>query len=310
MMKKSIFLLAAAAAAFASCTQNEVMEVAGNRAIGFSSFVDNTTKAVSETTIESLRNGFSVYGGYATVTDVFENVIVTSTDGSNWDYSPKRYWVENENYKFAAFAPATAGGTKTFNYDDGHLDIANYVADINSPVDLVYAEQTATGQASGNAAVDLSFGHIMSWIKIVFLNNFGDNVKVQVSSVDVTGVMNTANYTDKVWSAPTNEADFTPVTLLETTENGNEQIVDFIAIPQTVTTFKITFNLTVKDANDAVLADAIQKTATLSSQAWSANYIYTYTATLDGTTIGLEEIKFNPSVSGWGTGNSENLPLN
>lgn len=309
-MKKGLLMLGAAAMMMASCTQNEVLEVPESRAIGFNTFVDNATRNVSETTNESLKSGFSVYGGYATVTDVFENTVVTSKDGTNWIYSPMRYWVDGQSYKFAAFAPATAGGTKTFNYDDGHLDIANYVADINAPVDLVYAEATATGKTSSNDVVSLSFEHIMSWVKIVFLNNFGNDVKVQVTDVDIMGVKSTANYTDKVWSAPETDADFTPVSLTETTENGNKQTVDFIAIPQTVGTFTITFKLTVKDANGAVLADAITKTATLSSQAWSANNIYTYTATLDGKTIGLEEIQFKPSVTGWGGNSDKDLTLN
>lgn len=309
-MKKSLLMLGAAAMMLASCTQNEVVEVAENRAIGFDTFVNNTTKVVSETTIESLKSGFSVYGGYATVTDVFENTVVTSVDGTNWTYNPTRYWVANESYKFAAIAPYNAGGTRTFNYDDGHLDIENYVADIDNPIDLVYAEATATGKASDNASVGLNFKHIMSWVKIVFQNNFGNGVKVTVTNVDIEGVKNTANYTDNVWSAPSNDADFTPVPLVETTENGNKQTVDFIAIPQTVETFKITFQLTVKDANDAVLANEVAKTATLNSQTWNANNIYTYTATLDGQTIGLEEIKFTPSVEGWGTENSEDLTLN
>lgn len=309
-MKKGLMMLGIATMMLASCTQNEVMEVPESRAIGFNTFVDNTTKAVSETTKESLKSGFSVYGGYQTVTDVFENTVVSSEDGTNWTYSPTRYWVDGQSYNFAAFAPATAGGTKTFNYGDGHLDITDYVADINTPVDLVYAEATATGKASGNTPVELTFGHIMSWIKIVFQNNFGDGVKVQVTNVDITGVKNTADYIDKGWSAPENDADFTPVSLIETTVNGNKQTVDFIAIPQTVGTFKITFNLTVKDANNTVLANAVSKTATLSSETWNANNIYTYTATLDGQTIGWEEIKFNPSVEGWGSENSESLPLN
>ncbi len=303
-MKKSLFMLGAVAIALASCTQNEVVEVADSRAIGFESFVGKTTKAVSETTLETLKSGFSVYGGYATVTNVFAGVTVTSSDGSNWTYSPKRYWVEGENYKFAAFAPATAGGNKTFNYGDGHLDIIDYVADINNPVDLVYAEYSVTAQASGNSSVSLSFDHIMSWIKIAFVNNFGDGVKVQVTNVDITGVSNTASYTDKTWSAPTNSADFTAANLVETTDNGNKQTIDFIAIPQTVGTLTISFNLTVKDANGTTLADNVAKTATLSSQTWNADYIYTYTATLDGETIGLEEIKFNPSVDSW-TGTSD-----
>ena len=45
-MKKSIFLLGMAVAALASCTNEEVTQVAENRTIGFAgAFVDNATKA-------------------------------------------------------------------------------------------------------------------------------------------------------------------------------------------------------------------------------------------------------------------------
>ena len=45
-MKKSLLMLGAAAMMLASCTQNEVVEVAESRAIGFDAFVNNNTKAV------------------------------------------------------------------------------------------------------------------------------------------------------------------------------------------------------------------------------------------------------------------------
>ena len=41
-MKKSLLMLGAAAMMLASCTQNEVMEVAESRAIGFDAFVNNS----------------------------------------------------------------------------------------------------------------------------------------------------------------------------------------------------------------------------------------------------------------------------
>lgn len=46
-MRKSILLLAAAAA-LASCTQSEVLEVAENRAISFDPFVGKATRAATE----------------------------------------------------------------------------------------------------------------------------------------------------------------------------------------------------------------------------------------------------------------------
>ena len=62
-MKKSLFVLGVAVAALASCTNEEVTEVAQNRVIGFNSFVNNNTKAV--TVVNSLANSeFYVFGMY------------------------------------------------------------------------------------------------------------------------------------------------------------------------------------------------------------------------------------------------------
>ena len=58
-MKKSLMMLGAAAMVLASCTQNEVMEVAENRAIQFNTFVDKNTKAV---TVDESASNFYVIG--------------------------------------------------------------------------------------------------------------------------------------------------------------------------------------------------------------------------------------------------------
>ena len=273
------------------------------KAIGFDTFVGNTTKATAnEMDLDELKaTGFYVWGGHDGLTDLFAQKQVT-WNTSAWTYEPLRYWEANESYKFAAFAPGIGTATATFNYNDGHVDLTDYVADINTFTDLVYATQTANTTAeTGNNTVSFTFGHKLSWIKIKFVNGFADGTKLTVTDVTVTGVKNKANFTDGNFGTPTDDAVMTEVDLTQTDENDNAQTVDFTAIPQTISSFVISFKVSVETKAGDVLATAEAKTATLPNVTWVANNVYCYTATIDGSTIGMQAITFDASVSGWST---------
>ena len=101
-------MMGMAALALASCTNEDVVNIPENKAIGFDAFVGNTTKAVTPLDLAGLKGadgGFYVFGGYETVPDVFNNTNV-KWNGSAWAYSPLNYWKVGEEYKFAAYAPA------------------------------------------------------------------------------------------------------------------------------------------------------------------------------------------------------------
>ena len=70
-MKKSLFVLGVAVAALASCTNEEVTEVAQERTIGFNAFVNNTTKADIETATLTTFYAFGDYDNGAST--VFSN---------------------------------------------------------------------------------------------------------------------------------------------------------------------------------------------------------------------------------------------
>ena len=100
----------AAAAMLASCSLDETLETARDtRVIGFSNaFVDNATRSVVDPsfTVATLRN-FAVYG-FTQNGQIFDGVTVSSADnGSTWTYNPIQYWVEGNQYAFAAIAPAS-----------------------------------------------------------------------------------------------------------------------------------------------------------------------------------------------------------
>lgn len=300
-MKKNVLMLGLAAIAFTACTNEEVTHFAENRAIGFDTFVGKNTKAVTEMNTTVLQTGgFYVWGGYDT--DIFAGTQVTYTN-DKWEYTPLQYWENGKMYKFAAFSADVTSATPTFNYDDGHVDLTSYTADINNPVDLVYAHPTnaITAKASGNQAVQLSFGHVLSWVKLTFINGFADGTTLTISDIAVEGVKTTAAFTDGAFSTPETDATMTAVTLEAMNTNQDTKTTDFTAIPQAIASFVIKFKISVTTAGGTTLADDVEKTATIASQTWAANNIYEYKATIDGSTIGAEAITFTPNVTSWGS---------
>lgn len=336
-MKKNKFWLAAMAVtvSMASCSLEEVMEQPEPQAIGFSSFVGKPTRAVTQTTTNNLGS-FKVYGGYATNTDVFNGTEVKSSDGINWSYTEAldlQYWVPGQSYKFAAMGPSgTDIDQLSFDYASGHLKLENYeVTDLaTASKDLVYAEANRT---TDNPLVEVnydvvpfSFGHIMSWIKIKFVHGLTDGYKITVSDVTVTGVQTKGTFNGTNWTMDSSPSDatFNDQDPNEDSYNqtdkildakGDNCLVDFIAIPQTVTTLNISFKLTVQDDQGSYIvgtSDAPKEfSATeLSGVAWQKDYVYTYTATLNESVLGLKPIKFTATVNSWtNTDNNSGLTI-
>lgn len=335
-MKKNKFWLAAMAVtvSMASCSLEEVMEQPEPQAIGFSSFVGKPTRAVTEIKKDNLGS-FNVYGGYATNTDVFNGTVVTSDDnGNTWKYTGTQYWVPGQSYKFAAMGPSGIDiDTKLrFDYASGHLTLSDYeVTDLaTGSKDLVYAEAdrtTASPLVEANyAAVPFSFGHIMSWIKIKFVHDLTDKYKITVSDVSVTGVKTKGTFNGTNWtmdSSPSdatfndqdpNEDSYNQIDKI-LDANGDNCLVDFIAIPQTVATLNISFKLTVQDDQGSYIvgtsdAPKVFSATALSGVEWQKDYVYTYTATLDESVLGLKPITFTATVNRWtDTDNNSDLTI-
>lgn len=328
-MKKNKFWLAAMAVtvSMASCSLEEVMEQPEPQAIGFSSFVGKPTRAVTEIKKDNLGS-FNVYGGYATNTDVFNGTVVTSdNNGNTWKYTGTQYWVPGQSYKFAAMGPSgTDIDQLRFDYTSGHLTLSNYeVTDLaTGSKDLVYAVASRDNSSSENYdAVPFSFGHIMSWIKIKFEHAMTDGYKITVSDVKVEGVKTGATFTGSdvstgTWTEPSTPAYLgdsedavkSPDIFSKSVDNNlldasdEYCMVDFIAIPQTVATLNISFKLTVQDDQGSYIvgtsdAPKVFSATELSSVAWQKDYVYTYTATLDESVLGLKPITFTATVNSW-----------
>lgn len=121
-MKRFLLTAAIAVATLSSCSKSEVITSnLDNQAIGFGVYTGTTTKG-TETTSTSIKDavGFGVYGYYqatpnGTTVDNFAsgdtpnfmfNEQITH-NGTNWTYSPVKYWSNNlyDQYSFFAYAP-------------------------------------------------------------------------------------------------------------------------------------------------------------------------------------------------------------
>lgn len=312
-MKKSIFLLAAAAAAFASCTQSEVMEVAENRAIGFNAFVGKTTKAVTEIDNDNIK-AFHVYGKDSDG-DIFNGEQVYESGTPNvWIYDNLVGWEASQTYSFAAYSDGgvkdNASTTASVAWNGTNLTITGYDAGQTQKDLLVSIASNADVVASTNAPVAFTFQHALALIKFTINSDLGDGDNaITITGFKVTGIKSkgdldytTNNVAWTNWNTPLelNSADFV-------TESSTPGVSDsFVVIPgESNVSFGVEFTATI--GNGTIPAKTL--TATISNQNWTAGYRYNYVATITGAD--MDVITFaDPQVTPWEDAAEGNMDFN
>ena len=208
-----------AVAALAACTTEQTTVAPQNEAIGFDTFVDNSTRATDITT-ENIAN----FGVYGTVTKgnsalIFDNTKVEK-NGTAYIYSPAQYWIAAAEYDFLAFAPYQKGEGATWTYAPTNAQLAqNGTFSFNNETaaadqDVVYAYTTKTTEATLTAentqAVSFTFKHILSKVAFSFTNTFTDGVttlsvyNVKINNTAKTGTMAIVDGEDKAWEGVDN----------------------------------------------------------------------------------------------------------
>lgn len=187
MKKLFIMGLAAMGLALTACNSDETVEMAKGNAIGFKTFVNNSTRAATDVTTESL-DAFKVWGlmnkGDKTGKP-FVGVEVTKGADNNWTYGTPVYWEKGYAYSFVALAPNDA---YTFTAPTaintwGSLEFNNGTGE----TDLIYAaakKETVEGNGCP-APVDLTFNHMLSRVRFQFENGMEDGSKLTVSNVKI-----------------------------------------------------------------------------------------------------------------------------
>lgn len=308
-MKKIFLMGLATAAMLASCSQDETVEMAQNtRAISFSNaFVDNATRSVVDPSFkkETLGN-FAVYG-FTQNGQIFDGVPVSSADnGSTWTYSPIQYWVEGNQYAFAAIAPASvpvSGETRTGSSVDDYKVGMTVSFTNDGKTDLLYANGGAfnadeTFMASPQT-VGLTFKHQLSKVKFSFKNNVSGAYNIKVTDVKITDANSTGTLTvsadaENAWSGVGGDplelefgaAGTTGVSTADAiafgteVETYNEQLM----IPTASTeSYNVTF--TVELLNGTVSMGKYNHTATISDVELKLGYCYDFAAELNAKNI-------------------------
>ena len=209
-MKKYLYI-AIAAATLASCSQDEVMDVAETEAIAFGGgYVEKSTRAVDNVSkTNSTLESFILHG---TVTNKVgdSDVTVKLYDGEEvkgkvgnetWTGYSKQYWIEGASYKFAAIVDGTVATTAnnmpaTLSYE------------LSSQKDMLYDEEIRNNVGSSDyGTVQFTFSHLLSKIFFNFRLNAAsgnESYTYKVTDVKITsGLATKGTYTcaeDGTWS--------------------------------------------------------------------------------------------------------------
>lgn len=252
-MKKFLFLGIAATAMFASCTNDEMVEMNPQSAIGFETFVDKSTRATDVT--KANLTAFEVYGWRTkdATEQIFDTQAVTANNGV-CTYSPLQYWVGGYKYDFEAVAPKSGEKGVTVNDTYGASTIT-FVSD--SETDLIYASASKDLSsydygtlAAAPGVVDLTFGHLLSRVKFTFINGADANsvAKIAVTDVKITNAGTTGVYTPSngTWAAATETGEVTFASTNITGIDGGEsgETEHKYLIPYNVKDYSVSFTVT------------------------------------------------------------------
>jgi len=244
-MKKLHFLLGAAALTLTACSNDEVVDLAQTQGIGFSTFVDKSTRSTDLDLSGLETSGFAVWGvtwdqetaSSDPLTTIFTKQEVTYNEATGWTYKPLRYWTAGNEYRFTALAPYSAVNnssiltsieqitTRPTSYDEvkGGLKISFSNKAAAADVDLCCAMAKVQNAAANQSMVELNFSHMLSRVKFTFKNGFpSEKTVIKISDVaikDATsdGTIDThAGETSWTGTSNTFEITFTPQKIAQT----------------------------------------------------------------------------------------------
>ena len=199
----------------ASCSNDETVEMAQQKAIGFSNaFVNNGTRSVVDPSFTtSTLKDFAVYG-FTQKGQIFNGEKV-SKGGTAWSYDNVQYWVPGNTYTFGAIAPySVAGNVSNVTLPTGATKVGMEVAFTNTDADQVDLLHAAPAQITGvtptyTTPVSMTFNHQLSKVKFSFQNSVGEGYNVKVSNVKITDAFKEGTLTvaaaGNTWGGQTNK---------------------------------------------------------------------------------------------------------
>lgn len=327
-MKRSLFMLGVAVAALSSCSQSEILEVAEGRAIGFSSFVNNNTRAaITEIAGTDDLTEYYVYGYHTDNIPVFENVKVT-TNGTEYT----AYWEQGKTYNFAAYSDGKSkiDSDISFSSTEDKLTISNYTPDNSKDLVAAIAEELTCDDPSTQGKVALTFKHLLSQVKFTFTNTDSRSYTMKISDIQIANAIKTAKveFTGTgstavpVWSGSPTESGVPAYEfddLDDIAEDGTHE-TECLVIPQSNENLQVTFTATFWDNASyeenpirtgkfvaSLKYDNLESVEGTEANKWTAGFRYNYTATVNASQIEdtqnpteLYPIEFEvKAVEGW-----------
>lgn len=196
-MKKIFLIGLTAAAMMASCSNDETVEMAQQKAISFSNaFVNNGTRSIVDPsfTTENLTD-FAVYG-FTQNGQIFngDKVSKGGSASTGWSYANLQYWVPGNTYTFGAIAPhSVAANVSGVALPENATKVEMKVAFTNTDADQVDLLHAAPAQIAGTGVtatyttpVSMTFNHQLSKVKFSFANAVGVDYNVKVKNVKIT----------------------------------------------------------------------------------------------------------------------------
>ena len=265
-MKKVIFALAAVVA-LAACSQEDVIVADKGAAIGFDTFVENSTRVAQSAdpslTVDAMKQGkgFGVYGFVTNVIDETNNTTATAplftgeqvkwTDGA-WKYAFTQYWIDGATYDFAAIAPYGEYENVVATRTGVTLDFTN-----DGKTDLLYAQNNAV-DGSLHSKVGFTFKHLLSKVKFTFTNGYdATNTLIAVKNIVINDTyakgnavlgVNTGKALTAAWTAV--DADATldlafgdAITGGYIAQGASEQSAESLLIIPAAKTYSVTFTV-------------------------------------------------------------------
>ena len=283
--------------AFVGCRQDPLAE--DGNAIRFSvesaAIIDMQTKAGAELPTEAdfKSKDITLFGirtkGTGTET-MFDGGTVLKFDGTDWKYSPLRYWSQSSSYDFRAVSPAGS------DVSGSAAKTGSVTASFGSDKDLMVASNHTV---SAYSIVPLTFSHACAAVLFLFKNPV-DSPEIQITHFEVNNMYSdgTMSYSwdanlgiDIITWTPSEEKDAWLSTDTPLTLSGTYQSIDgwHLVVPQTlglgnVGNAKLSFSYTVEGESDT-------KYAVLSipdgHNKWEPGKTYKYQIDIDIQTIGL-----------------------
>lgn len=327
-MKKLFMIGLAATAMLASCSNDETVEMAQQKAIGFSNaFVNNGTRSIVDPsfTTKTLED-FAVYG-FTQAGQIFkgDKVYKGGPASTGWSYDVLQYWVPGNTYTFGAIAPhSVATNVSDVALPENAKKVEMTVAFTNTDADQVDLLHAEPAQIAGTEVtetyktpVSMTFRHQLSKVKFSFENAVGEGYNVKVSNIKIMDAYTNGTLTvaanGNTWSAQANNTlglDFGNVVADDATadeaaviantatlESYNEKLM----IPMDATTYTVTFTAELYQGD--VLLGSYNHEVKIENVEFKLGYCYDFKASLTHENITdkpLNPIEFDvTNVEDW-----------